>query len=384
MKIAQITTIRVNNAFGGTEKVFFSMANALTARGHQVGCFYYDTNDGGPAYAPDDKVFLKNAYSLSRLKREKKLAKLRASIVLSRRRRREIRKIVPHNLIVKDVKAYKPDVVLLYWPDEIIYSLLKLNIPVILMMHMDANHFEGHSYFHFAKKGLEKCDSIQVLMQNQVAQLRRVLNNDNIVCIPNIVPQYNQQSNNESHTIIFIGRMADQKRPWLIAEAFALLKDKYPDWRVELWGEAGFDQGVTDRVKGIIQEHGLENNIIFCGTTLDIKSKLENSSIILMPSEHEGFSLALTEAMSMGLPAVICRDCTSCDALIRHGENGYSCEPTAEGIAQYLDKLMGSLELRKTLGSQAREDMKLYSEDVVCDMWLKLMQEVIDKRKNRT
>lgn len=50
MKIALLNLWRVNNARGGTEKVFFNMAEAMTRLGHDVVCFASDSGDGEPPY----------------------------------------------------------------------------------------------------------------------------------------------------------------------------------------------------------------------------------------------------------------------------------------------------------------------------------------------
>jgi len=231
-------------------------------------------------------------------------------------------------------------------------------------------------------EGLEQCNCIQVLMPKHIEELRRFIPNKNIVCIPNIVPQYKEQSDVTSHTIIFVGRIAEQKRPWLIIEAFALLKEEYSDWKIELWGEENVEPHISERVRLLIQKYDLKDRILFCGTTLEVQDKLRRASIMLMPSSQEGFCLALTEGMSMGLPAVACKDCSTLNTLVRHGENGFLCEPTPEDIALQLSKLMDSYELRKKLGNQAKEDMKQYRPDIVYDKWESLMHEVIAHKKN--
>ncbi len=46
MKIALLNLGRINNAFGGTEKVFFDMANNLSRLGHDVSTIVHDTHSG--------------------------------------------------------------------------------------------------------------------------------------------------------------------------------------------------------------------------------------------------------------------------------------------------------------------------------------------------
>lgn len=283
--------------------------------------------------------------------------------------------------IIKNILKFHPDVILVYWPNIIIEDLNKLGIPIIQMLHMAPSFFLKDKKVSLFKESLKNCDSIQVLLPNYITMLRESVRNEHIVSIPNIVPQYKEQADVSSHTIIFIGRIANQKRPWLIPQAFALIKDKYPDWKIELWGESNVETETTNLVKQIIKENALEDTVRLCGTTLNVKEQLQRASIILMPSQIEGFSLAMTEGMSMGLPVVACKDCASVDSIVHHNVNGMLCEPTPEDIALHLSVLMDSREMRQKLGAQAKEDMKHYSADAVCKQWEDLMKTVIERKK---
>lgn len=380
MKIAQIGFSRINNALGGTEKVFFTLANELVNRGHSVANIYYDNTPGKPLFPVDEKVLCQNCAHFRFSKVIRFFARLCSIFLPDRKKRIQMRDLPRRKAITNSILKFKPDVVLIYWPNIIIEDLNKLGIPIIQMMHMAPSFFLGDKKVIFYKKSIEDCAGIQVLLPDYIEELRKSIPNKHIVSIPNIVPQYEERADASSHTIIFVGRIAGQKRPWLIPQAFALIKDKYPDWKIELWGEYDVEPETTTRVRQIIKETDLEKRILLCGISLDIKSQLKKASIVLMPSRIEGFSLAMTEAMSMGLPIVACNDCPSIASIVHHNENGMLCDPSAEDIALHLSRLMDSHELREKLGTQAKEDMKLYNADSVCKQWETLMKEVIERK----
>ena len=56
MKIALLNLGRINNAYGGTEKVFFDMANNLSRLGHHVIAIVHDTHSGAPCFPIDEAV----------------------------------------------------------------------------------------------------------------------------------------------------------------------------------------------------------------------------------------------------------------------------------------------------------------------------------------
>lgn len=378
MKIALITHTRVNGSLGGTELVFISMANLLAGKGHSVGCFYYDTTEGSPAYKIASNVFVKNCYSKLKLAVAKKTSKFRSWFISDKEEKRRIRN-APNQLIISEVKRFKADIVLLFVPNSILYDLNKLNAPVIQMIHRAPSFIGKFPFFKACKPAMEACACLQVLMPEHVSEMSAYVHNPNIVAIPNVVPQYDTQSDVTAHTIIFVGRIVEEKRPWLIVQAFSLLMDQYPDWKVELWGEEHESPRASKRVRDLVTQYGLEDRVLLCGTTKNIKEKLKAASIMIMTSAHEGFCLALTEGMSMGLPAVVCKDCKTFHSIVRNEQNGYLCVPTAEGIANKLSKLMSSQDLRRKLGAQAKEDMKQYSADVVYSKWMRLMSEVVNK-----
>lgn len=105
------------------------------------------------------------------------------------------------------------------------------------------------------------------------------------------------------------------------------------------------------------------------------------SDIFVIPSAYEGFGLAMTEAMSIGLPAVGYKEASAVNEIIHDGINGFLCDSGVEALSQKLDLLMGNPSLRDTLGKQAREDMKQYSPDIIWKQWEDLMHSVVSNAK---
>ena len=130
----------------------------------------------------------------------------------------------------------------------------------------------------------------------------------------------------------------------------------------------------------MIHENGLDNQFFLKGTSDNIADELKKASIFAFPSEFEGFSLALSEAMSLGLPAVGCVDCPSIDNLIKNNKNGLLTNSTPESFAEGLAMLMDSEELRYRMGSQAQNDMKAYDPLVIWDQWDQVIRKLIGKK----
>ena len=126
----------------------------------------------------------------------------------------------------------------------------------------------------------------------------------------------------------------------------------------------------------MISHYKLSEQAFFRGATDNVLDVYNKAAIFAFPSAFEGFPLALTEAMSAGLPAVGCKSCPAVNELIKDGENGFLCENGVDAFAQALEKLMSDEELREKMGQAAKEDMKQYAPDKIWDMWEKLIEQV--------
>lgn len=112
------------------------------------------------------------------------------------------------------------------------------------------------------------------------------------------------------------------------------------------------------------------------GTTNNVAEVLKSADIFAFPSAYEGFGLALAEAMSTGLPAVGFKSCSGVNELIVDGENGLLCDDGVEALAEALDKLMSSKDLRVKMGKAAKESMKQFAPETIWNKWEALLESI--------
>lgn len=198
-----------------------------------------------------------------------------------------------------------------------------------------------------------------------------------IVYIPNVAPQYNLSASLKRHCIINIARVTSQKRPELLIRAFALLKEKYPDWICCWYGEKTFDNDCYSSAQQLVEQLHLGDRFFFKGTTDNVVEVLSKASIMAFPSSFEGQPLAMMEGMAKGLPVVGCNDCPAVNSMIHNAENGFLAAPTPESFAEALDRLMSSETIRCNLGGNARRDIKQFSPDIIWEKWDDLIQKLI-------
>ena len=151
--------------------------------------------------------------------------------------------------------------------------------------------------------------------------------------------------------ILSIGRLAKQKGLPDLVEAVALVTSRTERAvKCLLAGEGP--------LKAVLQEQarrlGLQEQVLFLSLRTDVGDLLAVSDMVVLPSLHEGLSVALLEAMAAG-KAVVTTALGSTVEVLRHGETGLII-PTQRPdlLAQAILTLAQDHELRAHLGTQAR------------------------------
>lgn len=124
---------------------------------------------------------------------------------------------------------------------------------------------------------------------------------------------------------IYMGRLEDVKNPLGLARAFRMLLDDGVEAKLSILG----DGSQYEQLSEFCDDNELNGNVTllgFCANPLDVAI---NHDVLIQPSHTEGFSLALAEAMSCGIP-VISTPVGSAADLVFHGENGWLLKDSSD------------------------------------------------------
>ena len=382
---------------GGMEKVSIRFANEMVRRGHSVDLAYC-TERNGKVYTPIDPCVgvVNIAHYLPggkweshkttsfKIKREA-LRLIGKPFAVDYARKHEV--VYLRSGIQRVLEDFQPDVVVTL--DARTTSAIKWadstdQYPVITMSHFNAeNILSGASAFD--KKSLRHSDVVQVLMPHDMKVFDRALPGINLIHIPNIVPQYHVSSmekRDDCNKIIDIARLSrGQKRQHLLIESFAKIARKYPQWKVELWGEEQNSNQYTMYLTSLIIKYHLESQVFLRGNAKNVIDIYKKADIFAFPSASEGFPLAMTEAMSAGLAVIAFQSCPAVNELIQSGRNGLLVKDGVKALSEGLEYLMTNREKRLAFGKQAQQDMKKYAAKEIWDQWENLMIEVISSHK---
>ena len=130
-----------------------------------------------------------------------------------------------------------------------------------------------------------------------------------IVAIPNgvPVPETAWQRRPEwraAPRAVFVGRLAPEKGLDTLIDAWPSVRATYPEARLILIGEGPERAALEDRVKALGLTLGPGQAVELPGASADPTEALRGADLFVLPSREEGMSIALLEAMALGIPLV--------------------------------------------------------------------------------
>jgi glycosyltransferase involved in cell wall biosynthesis len=181
--------------------------------------------------------------------------------------------------------------------------------------------------------------------------------------------------------LLFVGRIAREKGIDILIRAFLLLTERHAKWRLVIVGPHEPRQGGdgADFLNGLKRLcEPVSDRVEFVGPIFDenqLIARFERAEIFVYPSVAslgESFGMAPLEAMACGCSVVT--SALRCFAdFLKPGENGLQfdhTDRTGRSLANALDQLMSSPDLRAGLASEAMRTSKSFTTTRVADQFL--------------
>jgi glycosyltransferase involved in cell wall biosynthesis len=149
---------------------------------------------------------------------------------------------------------------------------------------------------------------------------------------------------------LFTGRLHRDKGLEHLVRAWQVVTRRWRHARLWLVGD-GPDRG---RLVDLVHELQLRGKVVLPGLFSDPQALLAAADVFVLPSQQEGMSIAVLEAMAAGLPVVV-SDIPGNRPLVEHEEHGLLVpygDPHA--LARAIERLFAARQLARALGAAAR------------------------------
>lgn len=193
--------------------------------------------------------------------------------------------------------------------------------------------------------------------------------------IKSTLPVRNVNSNIKKK-IVCVARLDPSKNISLLLKAFSLFIQVKNDYILEIYGKGP----LFNELNQLSNELKISEKVFFRGFSSNIFECIEDSEMFVLPSNYEGISNAMLEAMAIGIP-VICTDCPAYGAriFIKPGVNGFLTE--LDNIQMLYEKMLlisENKELQISSIMSAEKLQKQLSEERIVRSWVNFIDKVGD------
>ena len=269
------------------------------------------------------------------------------------------------------IKKEKPDVVLSFLQSaNMMAILIKMfggKFRLIVSERCDPAE-RGFGNRFFERNFYRKADAV-VCQSEKVTLFFPEKHRKNTVVIPNpvaadAIPE--RYEGERRHTIVGVGRLADQKNFQMLIRAFAALPERYSDYTLEIYGGGPLEEELLK----LIDSLGLAERAKLMGVKKNVMHYISDAALYVMSSNYEGFPNALAEAKATGIPVISTNFSTGVANDIVKEENGLVI-PTGDekALVEAMEKMLSAEDKWNDMSIANRKLLDTLSEENVMAMW---------------
>lgn len=182
-------------------------------------------------------------------------------------------------------------------------------------------------------------------------------------------------------TVLYAGRLAEEKKIHLVIRAAAAARKEVPGIRVVLVGKGAYEKELRELVRSL----GMESAVRFTGFVPDedLPSYYAESDVFAIMSTAETQCIAAMQAFACGIP-VIATDTWGFKDYVVPGA-GYRMRPgDVDGLSEKLVYLSRNPAERKKMGAAGQKFVAQFSIPAIADTWEGIYRGVIARYNERT
>lgn len=179
--------------------------------------------------------------------------------------------------------------------------------------------------------------------------------------------------------LLYVGRLAPEKRIDFLIEAFSRIACHYPDARFVLAGDGSARPALEKQAAA----SRAADRIHFLGMVerRDLPDLLHDTDLFLSASTSEVHPLSMIEALASGLPVVAVHD-EALKEMVIEGENGRLTPRELEPFVGAAQSLLADPTGRRAWGQASRKLSEKYSIEAQVAVLTRLYRESIDQKRN--
>ena len=360
---------------GGTVFTSMEVAQRQAAMGHQVTVFTTTCNSDEELDVPTDCPHNVDGVTVWYFRRREYLKEIlpfvpyisqSTGFLYAPTLRRQLRRTLPQTDIVH---THTPFVYTTY---AACTEARAANRPVVYQAHgsldpgrMKFRSLKKNLYLSLIERRLMQQASVLVALTDSEARTYKNLGVDtDCAVLPNGVSVSNYETGHKriatskfgipagSQVVLFMSRLHPQKGASRLVEAFLAIAHQHPYAVLVL---AGPDEcGLQFQYESRVTNAGLAGRVIFAGMVNgDLKRDLlARADLFCLPSDGEGFSVAILEALASGTSVLISPGCHFSE--VEHAGVGVVVEPTVNELAARMTSLLTDGQRLADMGYNAR------------------------------
>jgi glycosyltransferase involved in cell wall biosynthesis len=156
--------------------------------------------------------------------------------------------------------------------------------------------------------------------------------------------------------VFYPSRLSCFKRQALAIEAMRFVRSGF---RLVLAGKADED-AYQQELERLILEHGLEDRVQLLGWISEEEKArwmADAFAALYIPYDEDSYGYVTLEAFHSSKPVITLADSGGTHELVEHGHNGLILEPTAEALAEGMERLWADPARTREMGRAARETL---------------------------
>ena len=343
----RLVQILIGEAWGGAERFYVKLANALQNRGVQ------------------QKVII--------LRDEKRAADLRAGgcDVLELDFRKGWRDIFARRALNRAVTEFAPDVVLV-WMNRAARRMPKGDFVKVARL----GGYYPLKYYKKCEWLIGNTPDLVRFMRDEgwPADRARMISNFGELSPAQPTPRASLDTPEGAPLLLALGRLHPSKGFDTLLGALARLPNAY------LWlaGTGDLERELRKTADAL----GVSERVRMLGWRDDQAALLQACDLCVVPSRHEPLSNVIVEAWSLGVP-VVATASEGPSWLIDHEINGLLCPvDDPEALAAAIDRALGDEALRRRIaeGGKAKWAAE-FSEEAICRQYLSFFDQIVRERR---